>query len=285
MAKNKKFAAFILSHGRADRVYTFNTLKRCGYTGEIVILIDNEDKTAEDYRSKYGKQVVVFDKKKTSETFDEGDNFGDRRAIIYARNACFDVARERGIDYFIQLDDDYQSFVFKQDSDDQYIEKPIRKSMDSIFSMMLEFLISSGAESVAMAQNGDFIGGKNGTKAAKLMPWRKAMNSFIFSSKSEFRFFGRINEDVNSYTCAGRRGVLFFTIPNVALIQKQTQSNAGGMTELYKDSGTFVKSFYSVMYAPSCVRVVDMGPIYRRMHHQVNWKNAVPCIVDERFKK
>jgi hypothetical protein len=156
MAKNKKFAAFILSHGRADRVYTFNTLKRCGYTGEIVILIDNEDKTAEDYRSKYGKQVVVFDKKKTSETFDEGDNFGDRRAIIYARNACFDVARERGIDYFIQLDDDYQSFVFKQDSDDQYIEKRIRKSMDSIFSMMLEFLISSGAESVAMAQNGDF---------------------------------------------------------------------------------------------------------------------------------
>jgi len=90
---------------------------------------------------------------------------------------------------------------------------------------------------------------------------------------------------VNLYSCGGRRGDLFFTIPNVGVCQKQTQSNSGGMTELYLDSGTYVKSFYSVMYAPSCVKIVDMGPVFRRMHHRVSWKHTTPCILDESFKK
>ena len=35
------FAVFILTHGRADNVKTHDSLKRCGYTGKIYILIDN----------------------------------------------------------------------------------------------------------------------------------------------------------------------------------------------------------------------------------------------------
>ena len=80
-------------------------------------------------------------------------------------------------------------------------------------------------------------------------------------------------------------GQLIFTIPTVSLKQKQTQSNAGGMSDLYLDSGTYVKSFYSVMYAPSCVKIKDMGPVHRRLHHSVKWKNAVPCIVGEELRK
>lgn len=52
---------------------------------------------------------------------------------------------------------------------------------------------------------------------------------------------GRINEDVNTYTNLGRCGELFMTIGAVQLGQKQTQKNSGGMTELYLDSGTYVK--------------------------------------------
>lgn len=80
---------------------------------------------------------------------------------------------------------------------------------------------------------------------------------------------GRINEDVNTYTNLGRRGELFMTIGAVQLGQKQTQKNSGGMTELYLDSGTYVKSFYSVMYAPSCVKISLMGASHKRIHHQV----------------
>ena len=74
------------------------------------------------------------------------------------------------------------------------------------------------------------------------------------------------------------------------LVQKQTQQNGGGMTEVYLDSGTYVKSSYSLLYAPSCVKIFllkDGRGIKdrRRLHHKVNWNAAVPCIVRESVKK
>ena len=61
--------------------------------------------------------------------------------------------------------------------------------------------------------------------------------------------------------------------------QKDTQSNAGGLTDIYLEVGTYVKSFYSVMAAPSCVKVSVMGDTSSRIHHAVTWKNAVPKII------
>lgn len=281
----KNFVAFILTHGRPNRVHTFRSLRKAGYTGRIVIVLDNEDKTRAEYEKEFtGTEIVVFDKAAISKTFDEGDNFQDRRAIIYARNACFQIAEKLGVRYFIQFDDDYTVFDYRFDASGGYAEKPI-KSIDRVLDSMLDFFKKSKCSTVAMAQSGDFIGGPNKSFGKKIRLHRKAMNSFICDAQNPFVFFGRINEDVNVYTCAGRRGQLIFTIPNVSLKQKQTQSNAGGMSDLYLDSGTYVKSFYSVMYAPSCVKIKDMGPVHRRLHHSVKWKNAVPCILSEELKK
>ena len=44
-----KFAIFILTHNRPDNVITYNTLKVSGFTGDIYIVIDNEDKSSEKY--------------------------------------------------------------------------------------------------------------------------------------------------------------------------------------------------------------------------------------------
>lgn len=279
------FIAFILTHGRPDRVHTYKSLMKAGYTGRVVILIDNEDKRQKEYRETFGDLVHVFDKKAISETFDEADNFGDRRAIIYARNACFGIARELGAKYFIQLDDDYTDFRYKTDAEGRYGDLLRLRQIDGILEAMVDLLEVSGALTVAMAQNGDFIGGEDGTRARTLKPWRKAMNTFVCSVDRPFQFIGRINEDVNTYTTLGHRGQLFLTVPNVAINQVKTQSNAGGMTELYLDSGTYVKSFYTVMMCPSAVKIAEIGTLYRRIHHQVQWKRAVPCILDENHRK
>ena len=50
----------------------------------------------------------MFDKLEISKKFDEFDNFDDRRAIVYARNASFEIAKKLGLKYFLQLDDDYE---------------------------------------------------------------------------------------------------------------------------------------------------------------------------------
>lgn len=57
------FAVLILSHGRADRVYTIPTLRKGGYTGKVYIVVDNEDEQQDEYIARYGKEnVIVFDK-------------------------------------------------------------------------------------------------------------------------------------------------------------------------------------------------------------------------------
>ena len=280
--KNNNFAVFILTHGRPDNVKTYNVIRNRGYTGKIYIIIDNEDPSAKRYYEKFGDEVIMFNKKEIAETFDEADNFNDKRAIVYARNASFDIAKKLNIKYFLQLDDDYIAFHYRLYA----IHKPEQiKNLDNIFDMMLDFYKSIPAKSIAMAQGGDFIGGSENTLAKNPKVKRKCMNSFFCSTERPFKFVGRINEDVNTYTQKASIGNLFFTIPILSLTQASTQSSEGGMTEIYLDKGTYIKSFYSVIFSPSSVKIALMGDTNMRLHHRVKWASAVPLILNEKHKK
>ena len=283
-----RFVAFILTHRRPDRVLTYRALRRAGYTGPILLVVDSEDPTAPEYRARYGDEVVVFDLPAARTITDAGDNF-DRGSVLFARNACFDIAVARGFSHFIELDDDYRIFEHRYTSTGSYRESPVR-SMNAAVGFLVEYAEGIGATSVALAQNGDFIGGGDGAPTPRTR--RKAMNSFVCSTARRFSFHGRMNDDVNTYIAQGRSGALFLTVFNLSLSQGATQANAGGLTELYLDLGTYVKSFYSVMYAPSCVKIGTMagndglgskGP--PRIHHAINWRAAVPRILDEKWRK
>ena len=277
------FAIFILSHGRADNIYTLKSLRKHGYSGKVVFICDNEDKTLPVYLSKY-KDVEVFNKLEISKTFDEADNFQDRRAIIYARNACFQIAEKLGYKYFMQMDDDYTRFEYRLYSGGNQKPKNVY-DLDSVILLLLEFYKKTSFSAISIAQGGDFIGGKNNKMAKKPTIYRKCMNSFLCSTERPFSFVGRINEDVNTYVKKQSIGLLMGTIPMLALVQQQTQSNKGGMTELYLDSGTYVKSFYTVMISPSCCTIKPMGDKHKRLHHSINWNSAVPVIISEDYKK
>nr|DAM31729.1 MAG TPA: hypothetical protein [Caudoviricetes sp.] len=212
---NNSFVALILTHGRPDKVYTYDTLRKRGYTGDIIVVVDNEDATLEEYKKKF-PDVYVFDKKAEAALTEEGDNFQDRRAIIYARNVAFQIARERGYRYFIELDDDYFEFSYTYAANGELKQRSIR-SLDKVFDALIEFRKNVGALTVAMAQRGDFVGGKGNNIVQGEILKRKAMNSFICDTEQPFRFFGKINEDVNTYVVLGSRGSLFLQVPHVAL--------------------------------------------------------------------
>lgn len=74
-----------------------------------------------------------------------------------------------------------------------------------------------------------------------------------------------------------------FINPVIGAEQRETQSNPGGLTEIYKEWGTYVKSMYSVIAAPDAVTVQGMGAVNRRMHHRVSWKNAVPKLLEQKY--
>lgn len=276
MESLNKFAVFILTHGRADNVVTKKTLDRCGYTGDIYYIVDNEDKQIDKYIKNFGEErVKIFNKKAMADSIDEYNNFDNRSVIIHARNACFDIAKDLGLDYFVQFDDDYYYFGYRGDNG-----AVICNNLNNVFNSFIEFLNNTNVKSLAFSQGGDHIGGFSGIKFK-----RKAMNSFICSTKNDFRFIGSINEDVNTYTTLGSRGDIFFTFTGFQLDQKDTQSQNNGMTTEYLLTGTYVKSFHSVLSMPSSVKVSMMNSNNPRLHHKINWKNTTPMILREFYKK
>lgn len=286
MNQSKNFAVFILSHGRPDNVITYQTLRKQGYTGRIFIIVDDEDKTLKQYKDKYKDEVIVFSKKDYDDKFDIMDNFDSRKVIVFARNACYDIARTLKLDYFFEYEDDYTQFLFRF-VDGKKLGHKYVNNLDQVLSAMIDCLDATKATTIAFAQGGDFIGGIGSFKNNTFK--RKAMNSFVFkvnkNPKDDVQFIGRMNDDVNTYLTAGKVGKLFCQISTVMLNQLATQSNAGGNTEAYKSFGTYVKSFYSVIAAPNCCKIDLMGQTNKRIHHKINWNNAVPKIIDEKFKK
>ncbi len=90
---------------------------------------------------------------------------------------------------------------------------------------------------------------------------------------------------------AGLRGRLVLTLTSVMIVQMVTQTNEGGMTGTYLDGGTYLKSFYSVMAAPSCVRISMLHggtkdtAQHWRIHHHVKWENCAAKVLSAKWRK
>lgn len=280
------FAVLILTHGRAKEMLTLNMLQKVNYSGRWYMVLDNEDDQVPEYVERYGADhCVVFDKAAVAEWTDAGDNFPGRTAILWARNASFEIARDLGLTYFQMLDDDFASIQIKYaDADRTKLYGRQFQVYDDAVEMAMDFLDATGALSVAFGQGGDWIGGI-GNQFSETPVARKCMNSFICRTDRPFKFSGRMNEDVSTYVRNGMTGRLMFSIMPIAIIPPETQTIAGGMTDEYKDSGTYVKTFYSVMYAPSAVKVGTMKRYCARVHHSLSWRNIAAKIIDPKYKK
>jgi hypothetical protein len=284
--ENKDFCIFIISHGRADNIMTLKTLKSCGNTYPVYIVIDNMDNEIEKYQKQH-INTLIFDKKKYADLTDEGDNFNNLRTTTHARNACYDLAGEKGYKYFLVLDDDYNAFSYIYNSKGEFKQRTI-KNIDIIFKSHINYLKRIKAKAICFLQRGDLIGGGDNTALVNgYYPFkkRKAMNSWFCVTDRRIGFISRLNEDVNTYSVNGMRGEIYMTIPLISLNQAQTQSQSGGMSESYIDQGTYIKSFYSVMYRPDSYKIYKMGQSNKRYHHLPTWKTMVPQIIREKHKK
>lgn len=287
MKNDYSFAILILTYGRAGDVDTVRTLKQAGYTGDIFLVVDDSDNDMEKYIDIYGEEMVlVFNKAEMVGEVDRGDNFDRRDIVLFARNKVFSLARELNLDYFLVLDDDYSRFGYRFKEDFSYYDRTEKiKDFDGVIHKVLKLLERSGADTITFAQGGDFIGGCESGLAKRPKIKRKAMNSFFCKTEREFSFMGSINEDVNAYVRLQQIGKFMFMVNIISLDQSSTQSKKGGLTGIYLDKGTYIKSFYTILYAPSCVKLSLMGNKFLRVHHKVDWRYAVPKIIREEYKK
>jgi len=287
----KDFVLLILSHGRPDRVKTVKALEKSGYTGKWYVVIDDEDSTAQQYRDLYGDKVLQFCKSEYIAKTDSANPWGDRRGVVFARNAAWSIAERLGIKWHMVFDDDYIDFRFRHDEFGNYITyAPIHRTLDSVFELMIQFMEATPIKCLAFSQGGDWISGAGQIPDGRRCYRRKVMNSFLCNTDRPFAFRGIINEDVSTYLELGRQGDLFLTLMQIMLTQVQTQTNARGLTDIYKRFGTYIKSFYSVMYAPSCCKVSTLTDWHAhvwmpRFHHLTDWNAACPKIVRQELQK
>lgn len=285
MSKKSNFILFILSHGRPDNCKTANTLINSNYRGDWIIICDNEDKTINEYVENYGDKIYVFDKIKAARDCDLADNFEDRKCKNIARNKCYDIADELGYEYFLVFDDDYIRFDYKFNDNFQFISSCKIINLYRMFNHFVDYMKQCPSlYSICFAQGGDFFGGP-GSQAGKGNTKFKGMNSFFQSTKRRFPYVCRFNDDLTSSILANKIGNLVFTVPHISLLQIETQKASGGLTDVYRAAGTYVKSFYSILAYPSTVKITLMGLSNRRFHHRVNWKTATPKIISEEYRK
>ena len=225
------FAIFIMSYNRPNNIATLRTLNKANYTGKYYIIISDDDPCIDEYQNVYGNKLRIFNKDEVAKTFDLYDNGGSKKCIVFARNYCFMLAKELGLKYFLQFDDDYIELAYRYPQDGKLKICNIRE-FDDVVDACIDFLEDTGALSVAFAQHGDFIGGVQ-NKFLQERVKRKAMNSFFCKTDNPFTFDGRINEDVNTYVGLGRTGELFLTFCDVSLKQKHTQLFLKKMTNIF----------------------------------------------------
>jgi hypothetical protein len=289
MKMSEDFAVFIISHARADNILTIQALDKCNYQGKLFVVVDDQDPQLSQYRETYGANLVVFNKQEVGKTFDRGDNFTFTGSPVYARNVLHQVAKEKGLSYFLVLDDDYTNFKTRCDENFTFTSKELTIDINKAITACLELLQADPRIlTVCFAQSGDYMGGASSSNLfgqGKAGLLRKAMNSFLCATDRPFKFTGTLNEDATTYTHQGSLGHLFFTTNQYALYQKTTQTNPGGNTDIYLQQGTYVKSFYSVLWHPSSVTVVPMGVKNKRLHHRIERKYTYPKILSQSVKK
>lgn len=280
---NRDFCVLILSHNRPNDIPTIQTLERHGYTGDWYIVVDHED-DYESYTSVYDdEKIIYFDKDEVVDDVDRADNFDNRNCNVYARNKSFEIAQELGYEYFMMADDDYTGFEYKFDEDFDYGYQQLN-DLDKLIEGAIDLLGEADIDVLAFAQNGDFIGGSESQFGSKVQTKRKIMNTFICRSDNPIEFRGTINEDVNAYTRNQQLGDVYLTVNFASVAQEMTQQHEGGLTDIYLDKGTYVKSFYTILFCPSSVGLMMLEDKHKRIHHKVDWRKTVPKMLSEDAK-
>ena len=286
MINKDNCAIFIPTYKRSEKVYTYEYLRKSGWKDKIYLIVGDDDPELENYKRLYKDEVYVFSKDNVKD-FDMMDNFDGKNCVVFARNVMWEVAKELNIDYFLVLDDDYSSFMFRRvytRGDKEILKGFVVKNItDCIYACFNYLDKCKTLDCFALSQGGDFIGGA-GTYP-QINGKRKIMNAFFFAKDRPIKFLGRINEDLNASVYYSQRGKVFFTINDMGIEQMTTQANSGGLTDIYLDLGTFVKSFYSVIACPNCVKISAMGNNDLRLHHKVKWNKTAPKIINEKWRK
>lgn len=272
---------YIISKGR-PHCRTAQTLERMSYPGQWFIVCGNNDETLPEYTERWKERVIVFDwysEVKRTDTMDNLGFDGYPSGACPARNATRRISEQRGELRHWQFDDDYTGFTIWNPEEGKNVKITDGDVLCEAMYKIAEFGYHTQMRNVGFIQN-----------TTEAHPEKRyTVSSRVFnahnlpSTEDLFvPFVGRMNDDLVNAVNVWRYGGIEMSVKYLHVEAEKTQSEHGGMTNLYQADGTARKTAYAVLAAPSAAKLVFR---FNRYHHAVSWKKLRPMIISQKWRR
>lgn len=273
---------YIISKGR-PRCRTAQTLTRLNYPGAWFIVCGNNDETLPEYIKTWGEnRVLVFDWYEEIKHTDPMDNFGFEKypsGACPVRNATRRISEQRGEARHWQFDDDYLGFTIW--NPEQKKNVTIR---DGAILRDAMYQIAKFGYEARMNNIGFVLDTQESHPEQRYTISPRVFNAHNLPSTPDLfvPWTGRMNDDIINAVNVWRRGGYEMSVKFLHIEFARTQSEPGGMTDLYQSDGTARKTAYGILAAPSAAKLVFR---FERYHHAVSWRKLRPKLLDEKWRR
>lgn len=270
---------FIPSYHRPDNVKTLKTMLNLGWDARhIYIVIDSEADDKVEYEelcAKVGCNLEVFDMDEARKRYDYVHRPSKaRRSCGQARNMFQDIARAKGIDFYIVQDDDTQNMQYKCFG--RYKRMATSDDLERVVYSVKEMMKRRKIGLFGLSQTGDCFQ----VPYEKLIRY-KVMNFTFYNLPYIYRgergvqdedtamFVGALNEGYFTGSCAD----------GLILQQMPSAKQRGGLTDLYKENKLVNKALVCTIMYPSAIHAERQVMNGNRIHHRIEYNYLMPKVM------
>lgn len=279
------FAVFITTHGRADRVYTYQTLRRCGYKDIIYVVVDNEDKQLELYRQEFEGELLIYNKQKYIDKTEKVLKSSQRASVTYPRNAVEDYAKSMKLDAFAVFDDDITGLRYRWIEDNKVKSISPHTNIGEALKLYAEYMLENHMAVISFCHMMFYVSGTQGIEQ-KISEQREAYQLFIRNVHIDMNWIGVMRQDMLTNLITAPQGYIWWSIPFItydATPMNETRENEGGMIDAYRNISEYRRSFMGIIVCPSAIKVGCGNTDNIKMIWNKN--ASVPKIISGRYKK
>lgn len=279
----KKFAVFILTHGRPHNQLTVNTLKNLGYTGDLYLVVDDQDSTFNEYVEEWGvDRIIVFNKDYFIKHTDTGLDVPVPKFAVFARNAIEHIAKYMGYKTFMMLDDDITKIRVRLPEGNSLKSFQFNGQFNSIIEKSVDFVLNCDIACMGLGFCNLYIGGvENFNKENPRQ--RLCAEAFIRNTSHPIKWRLNMVEDlITSIDAAWKGDVWFQFLPIQVEILMNEGAVDGGNSDVYRQLGMYRISFMPVIAYPSS-NAVRLGK--KSWASTTSPDKCIPKIISSRYRK
>lgn len=279
----KKFAVFILTHGRPHNQLTVKSLQDVGYTGEWYLVVDDQDNTFEEYVKVWGAdRVILFNKDYFILNTDTGLHTPVPKFAVFARNAIEYIAKEMGYKTFMMLDDDITKFRIRLPVGNSLKSFQFTAQFDSIIENSVDYVLNCDIACMGLGFCNLYIGGVENFRKENPRQ-RLCAEAFIRNTSHPISWRLNMVEDLITSIDAAMSGDVWFQfLPIQCEIKMSEGAVDGGNSDVYRQLGMYRISFMPVIAYPSS-NAVRLGK--KTWASTTTPDKCIPKIISSRYRK